>query len=79
MPTYYTLTEAAAKLGCHKSQTSRHARKLGLGKRLGTAIVLTPRELSQLKKSLAEAESNRRKSLIGNDFWRYRQVSKKTS
>ncbi len=52
---FVTLTTAAKQIGVHKSQVSRHAARLGVGRRLGTVVVLTPAELEQVSTSIGDA------------------------
>jgi hypothetical protein len=46
----YTMTEAAAEIGCDKATVSRRARELGIGQRFGPVVLLTAAEVRRLAK-----------------------------
>jgi hypothetical protein len=46
----YTLAQAAKKIGCHPSTTTRHAEKLGIGLRIGRDVLVTEAEVQKLAK-----------------------------
>ena len=47
---FYTLTQAAAKIGCNKSTTARQAKALGIGQKFGHDVLLTETEVKKLAK-----------------------------
>ena len=44
----YTLTQAAERIGCHRSQTSRRAAELGIGTKIGHTTLVTEAEIKKL-------------------------------
>lgn len=64
----YTVTSAAKAIGCDKSQTSRHARRLGLGTQIGRSIVLTAAEVARLKRVIAANRPGNPNFVKGNHF-----------
>ena len=48
----FTLTQAAKKIGCNKSTTSRQAKALGLGIKPGHDVLLTEAEVKKLAKAI---------------------------
>ena len=79
MATYFTISEAAAKLGRDKSVISRHARRLKLGLRAGTSVLLTVDDLAALKAALKAAKPGNPNFVPGNKFGRRPKKAKKSS
>ena len=73
MAALYSITTAAESLGVDKSTVSRHVARLGLGTRVGAAIVLSAGELTRLKKALAAARPGNPNFVAGNQFGRRRK------
>lgn len=76
---YYSVTDAAAKLGRDKSVISRHAARLGLGLRAGTAVLLSPADLAALKKHLKTVKPGNPNFTPGNHLGRPEKKAKKSS
>lgn len=55
----YTLAEAAEMIGCHRSQTSRWARRLGVGTPFAGRIIVTPAEIERLREAMATTPKGR--------------------
>ena len=49
------ISELAEKLGKNKSTVSRHARRLGVGKREGRDVLLTPIQAGKVAAAIANA------------------------
>lgn len=77
--TLYSISEIAADLGLNKSTVSRHAAKLGVGSRVGNAIVLTAAEAERLKKAAAGAKVGNPNFVAGNHFGKPPKKSRKSS
>ncbi len=54
----YTITTAAAELGCHKSNVSRYAARHGLGMRIGRLVILSARDVSRLRRNMPGRTGN---------------------
>lgn len=77
MAKFFTLSEAAAQIGCDKSQTSRHARRLGLGLRIGSAIAVTAGELEILRKTIAANRPGNPNLNSRNDLGQFKKSGQK--
>jgi len=54
----YTLSDAARKIGCHKTTVIREAAEQGMGTRLGPVKYITEDDLALLKVILPRARGN---------------------
>lgn len=75
----FSITTAAAALAVDKSTISRHAARLGLGQRVGAAVVLSTGDLGKLRKALAAARPGNPNFVPGNRFGRPNRRRKKSS
>lgn len=55
----YTLSDAAEEIGCHPSQTSRWAKRLGVGTPFAGRIIVTPAEIERLREAMATTPKGR--------------------
>lgn len=58
MPTYYTTTQAAEQLACHRVTVHRVAKQHGIGLSVPTGLLLTKSDVAKLKKLVRQGPGN---------------------